>query len=138
MSAAPPGEEEVVVVRLAEAGEERLGECQEEVASHILWRSARPGQLLTAPCPAGAGGQAARECREGGPGGWGVTMMGDCRSVWVSQVSHQYRAGRSMLSITQDIINTINRYPVRPRLSGKEINVYLKLVGRVSLFLSDI
>ena len=36
-------------------------------------------------------------------------MMGDCRSVWVSQVSHQYRAGRTILAITQDIINTLNR-----------------------------
>ena len=110
VSAAPPGKEEVVVVRLAEAGEERLAACEEEVSSHILWRSALPGQLLTAPCPAGAAGQAARECREGGAGGWGVTMMGDCRSGWLSLVSQQYRAGTTILSLTQHIINTFNRY----------------------------
>ena len=68
-------------------------------------------------------------------------MMGDCRSVWVSQVSHQYRAGRSMLSITQDIINTINRYPVS--LADVVLDLkkcVFKVCGRsrVSLLLSDI
>ena len=128
-----------MVVRLGEAGEERLAQCEEEAANNILWSSARPGQLLTGPCPAGAAGQAARECREAG--GWGVTMMGDCRSLWVSQVSHQYRAGRTILAITQDIINTINRYPASLPdvvMEGKKCVFKVGWKSRVSLFLSDI
>ena len=103
---------DVVVVRLEEG---EVAPCEEEVAHNVLWRAAPPGLLLTAPCPPGAEGQAARECR-GGPGGvgggrgWGVPQMGDCRSQWLTRLSQQYRAGRSIISITRDIIDTVNRY----------------------------
>ena len=108
---APASGEDVLVVRLGEEREEReerAGQCEEEVAAGLLWSPARPGQLVTTACPAGAEGQAEREC--GGEGGWGVTMMGDCRSGWLSLVSQQYRAGTTILSLTQHIINTFNRY----------------------------
>ena len=64
------------------------------------------GHLVTSPCPGSAAGQAAREC---GLGGWGAPQLGDCRSDWLTGISRQYRAGRNILSITRDLLNTFNR-----------------------------
>ena len=97
--------------------------CSGVTDRHIYWPMTGAGTVVSRQCPHGSLGVAERRCDE--TGSWSRGELGECRSVWVSGVSGQYRGGAGVGEVTKMIIQGLYN---NTGLYGGDLGEILNLV----------
>jgi hypothetical protein len=86
-----------------------LQQCREEVARNVVWPGSSRGSVSSTDCPTHTAGRAVRECTEDG---WARPDLGQCRALWLSDLTTSYRGGGSLTGLSSSLSHSILTAPL--------------------------